>query len=85
MSHLANIGTATVGDSSPIGGAEVGTVGSRHEDGGTWRSGEQGDGTQVTGLLTISGSEGAEPRVAVSRVLVIQLCFEIDLINIDHI
>ena len=85
FSYLANIGTATVGNSSSIGAAEVGTVCSRYQDGWGWRSGEEGDGTQVMGLSTLSCSEGTEPGVAVSRVLVIQLSFKTELINIDHI
>ena len=70
----AHVRTATVGhDVSLLGLADVGTVGTGHQDCRTWGSGEQGHGTEVGGLLSDT-SQGAEPRVAVLRVLKLQSC-----------
>ena len=48
-------------------------MGRRHEDGGTWRSGEQGDGTQVLRTQPL-GSQGTDPGVAVTGVGVGKFC-----------
>ena len=65
----AHVGTAAVGNQSALLGlADVNTVGTRHQDCGTRGSGEQGDSTQIRGLLA-DNSQGADPGVAVSGVL----------------